>query len=407
MADSNNNHPDDEKQRRRGGGGFRALLQKISFSENSMEGDDTDKNDKNDDVALGRQQESAQQHTKATNSPSSKSRKLRRPLSFGHRKEAGLHGGAGVRWYHNLFPLNQKFEPRVEYPLWDEDWDSNQHHRQRLMADWAAGNPPSIVTRHIFLLRHGQYHENQKEDLKKTLTPLGRKQAKLTGQRIARMIHHHKSQNNQHSPIKTFAVSDLMRAKQTADIIYQELETLYREHNSHRPSDPELELSRSKSEPDPLLNEGFPVHHIPGPTGFRDLHCSDIDRDFPRAEEAFLKYIGTSNWLEERKDSQADESFKGTPPSNLTPKDLEKQLLDHRHDYEIIVGHANIMRYFICRALQIPPEAWLRLSLYHCSISYLVVASNGNVTARMIGDIGHIPYEETSVDSTNQGFDWE
>ncbi|KAG7352333.1 histidine phosphatase superfamily branch 1 protein [Nitzschia inconspicua] len=389
MAHSSNNNPDDET-RRRGGGGFRALLQKISFSENSLEGDDADKNE---DGALQHLEETAQQHKNATNSPSSKNRKLRRPLSFGHRKDAGLHGGAGVRWYHNLFPLNQKFEPRVEYPLWDEDWDSNQHHRQRLMAEWAAGNPPSIVTRHIFLLRHGQYHENQKEDLEKTLTPLGRRQAKLTGQRIAEMIYHRKSQNNQHSPIKKFAVSDLMRAKQTADIIYEELETLYSEHNSDHPSDLELELRK--------------IHHIPGPTGFRDLHCSDIDRDFPRAEEAFLKYIGTSNWLEERQDPQADESFKGTPPSNRTPKDLEKQLLDHRHDYEIIVGHANIMRYFICRALQIPPEAWLRLNLYHCSISYLVVASNGNVTARMIGDIGHIPYEETSVDSTNQGFDWE
>jgi hypothetical protein len=47
---------------------------------------------------------------------------LQRALSFGKVKTAGLHGGAGVRWYHNLFPLRQKFEPRVEYPLWDENW---------------------------------------------------------------------------------------------------------------------------------------------------------------------------------------------------------------------------------------------------------------------------------------------
>ena len=63
-------------------------------------------------------------HRLTSSSGSSKSGtpKLRHALSFGHRKEAGLRGGAGVRWYHNLFPLNQKFEPRVEYPLWDDDW---------------------------------------------------------------------------------------------------------------------------------------------------------------------------------------------------------------------------------------------------------------------------------------------
>lgn len=47
------------------------------------------------------------------------------------------------------------------------------------------------------------------------------------------------------------------------------------------------------------------------------------------------------------------------------------------------------------------------MNLYHCSVSYLVVTSNGHVAARMIGDMGHIPYEETSVDGTVQGFNWE
>ena len=80
------------------------------------------------------------------------------------------------------------------------------------------------------------------------------------------------------------------------------------------------------------------VHHIPGPTGFRDLHCSDIDRGFPRAEEAFLKYIGTSQWLENRTDPQAAESLKGAPLPELPPTNSQKKVLDHRHDYEIIVG---------------------------------------------------------------------
>ena len=80
------------------------------------------------------------------------------------------------------------------------------------------------------------------------------------------------------------------------------------------------------------------VHHIPGPTGFRDLHCNDVDRDFPRVEEAFLKYIGTSQWLEERTDSQAREPLNGATLPEVPPSNTQKEKLDHRHEYEIIVG---------------------------------------------------------------------
>jgi hypothetical protein len=27
-----------------------------------------------------------------------------------------------------------------------------------------------------------------------------------------------------------------------------------------------------------------------------------------------------------------------------------------KHDFEIILGHANVKRYFLCQALQLPPE---------------------------------------------------
>lgn len=135
--------------------------------------------------------------------------------------------------------------------------DSNQVRRRRLMADWAAGKPQSIVTRHIFLIRHGQYHEHHKEDHKKTLTPLGQRQAKKTGDRIVKIIKHNNSQSrHQQSPVKLFAVSDLTRAKQTADIIHKELETMHAEHDAEHPDEPWVGLCRS--EPDPLLNEGFP-----------------------------------------------------------------------------------------------------------------------------------------------------
>jgi len=59
--------------------------------------------------------------------------------------------------------------------------------------------------------------------------------------------------------------------------------------------------------------------------------------------------------------------------------------------FDIIVCHANVIRYFICRALQFPPEAWLRLGLANCSVTLLSIEANGRVVCEMMGDHGHMP----------------
>lgn len=51
---------------------------------------------------------------------------------------------------------------------------------------------------------------------------------------------------------------------------------------------------------------------------------------------------------------------------------------------------------FLHRALQIPPEAWLRMSLNNGSISYLVIRPTGNVCLRLLGDSGFMPPEKIS-----------
>ena len=44
------------------------------------------------------------------------------------------------------------------------------------------------VTRHVILIRHGQYDETHKDDARRILTELGRRQAKRTGERLAELI---------------------------------------------------------------------------------------------------------------------------------------------------------------------------------------------------------------------------
>ena len=63
---------------------------------------------------------------------------------------------------------------------------------------------------------------------------------------------------------------------------------------------------------------------------------------------------------------------------------------------DVIVCHANVIRYFVCRVLQIPPEAWLRQSLAHGSITWVRVSPKGHVSLRVLGDHGFMPIEKVS-----------
>ena len=64
-----------------------------------------------------------------------------------------------------------------------------------------------------------------------------------------------------------------------------------------------------------------------------------------------------------------------------------------KDSYELLVCHANVIRYFVCRILQFPAEGWLRFSLNHASITWVSIYPSGRVVMRMVGDSGHIPPE--------------
>jgi len=104
-----------------------------------------------------------------------------------------------------------------------------------------------------------------------------------------------------------------------------------------------------------------------------------VDEEHERIEKAFQKYMHRS--------------------TTNTADNGEK------HEFDVIVCHGNVIRYFFCRALQLPPEAWLRLCTFNCSLTYLMILPNGNVSCRMMGDIGHLRYDHTTF-SMYHGFVW-
>lgn len=266
------------------------------------------------------------------------------------------------------------------------------------------------VTRHIILIRHGQYDETFKEDEKRLLTPLGREQAALTGKRLGQLL---RGVNEEFGPcrVKVVRVSNLARAKETADIIYDNMDLdTYNGHDAVE-----------KAEPEPLFNEGRPCHHIPGGKA-RPSVVERTDEQHPRIEQAFRKFffradmppLPSGEEKEEKNegdDTAATNKIIATTTSNESSTDddgkqQQQQLEPHpQHEFEVIVCHANVIRYFFCRALQLPPEAWLRLCTFNCSLTYFTIRPTGTVSCRMLGDIGHLPHDMCTF-SMHTGFNW-
>jgi len=191
------------------------------------------------------------------------------------------------------------------------------------------------ATRHLIFVRHGQYNSGKKLDEDRRLTDLGRKQALCTGDRL-------KSLNIKFDRI---IHSTMTRAKETAELIKDSLDGVSCESCS-------------------LLREGAPCPPEPSSSSSWNPERWEYYQDGSRIEAAFRKYFHRAD-VNQSKDS-----------------------------HELIVCHANVIRYFVCRALQFPPEGWLRMSIANCALTQVTIRPNGRVTLKSLGDAGHLPPDQ-------------
>ncbi|XP_032236163.1 serine/threonine-protein phosphatase PGAM5, mitochondrial isoform X2 [Nematostella vectensis] len=221
---------------------------------------------------------------------------------------------------------------------WDNNWDFCETGKRKLSSDGMLEEPDIKPTgkRHLIFIRHGQYMDREDEDDKKVLTELGRLQAEITGQRLKDLNHNYTK----------IIVSDMIRAEQTADKICKYLPNVPRETCS-------------------MLREGAPFPPDPPSSNWRPEQC--FFRDSSRIEAAFRKHV-----------HRADTTQVGDT-------------------VEIYVCHANVIRYIVCRALQFPPEGWLRMSIGHCGMTWVTVRPNGRVSLRSLGDTGHLQPEKMTM----------
>ncbi|XP_057686884.1 serine/threonine-protein phosphatase PGAM5, mitochondrial isoform X2 [Corythoichthys intestinalis] len=222
---------------------------------------------------------------------------------------------------------------------WDANWDkrdpstlSNGKKKESTTEDPSSeqDNGKPKATRNILLIRHSQYNLSGSSDKERILTPLGREQAELTGHRLSALG----------LKYDVLIHSSMARATETAHIISKHL--------------PGVELLSCD-----LLREGAPIEPVPPVTHWKP--DAVYHEDGARIEAAFRRYIHRAE-----------------------PKQKEDS-------YEIIVCHANVIRYFVCRALQFPPEGWLRMGLNNGSITWLTIRPSGRVALRTLGDAGFMP----------------
>jgi len=305
-------------------------------------------------------------------------------------------------YFFGYFAKDQLFEPKKPYPAWDDDWDGKESttYTKDTSRSIDGNRSSDDVIRHIILVRHGQYNETFEDDAKRKLTKLGRQQAHLTGQRLAEMMKGIED-DEKFAPcnIKLMRVSNMTRAKETASIIGEYLPKHVIREN-----------------PDPLLNEGIPAQIIPTRPEL-DIE-DDLAKNGTRIEKAFTKYFFRKTKIDDMthtkkpwwffqtiKNSITHSATESSHSNSGTSSSSENLKKERKHEFEIIVCHGNVIRYFLCRALQLPPEAWLRFSTFNCSMTYLMIMPNGRVSCRMLGDIGHLGYGNSTF-SMKHGFVW-
>ena len=192
----------------------------------------------------------------------------------------------------------------------------------------SSGTAPTF-TRTIYLIRHGAYDLTDKgdEDVAHGLTPLGIAQARMVAVRLHGM------------PVvfTSLTASTMKRARETAQVVAQAF--------------PQLSV-----EPAPLLREVTPRTWRTEIT--KDQKPEELDAAEAQLNQAFDKYF-------------------------VPARDADQ--------HDILVCHGNVIRYFVTKALGVDTQAWLGMSVAHCSVTIIQVTSKRTFKVLAVGDAGHIP----------------
>jgi serine/threonine-protein phosphatase PGAM5 len=58
---------------------------------------------------------------------------------------------------------------------------------------------------------------------------------------------------------------------------------------------------------------------------------------------------------------------------------------------ELVVCHGNLIRYLVCRALEVPTLRWTRMNSHHCAITTILVRDSKAVRVVSYNETAHLP----------------
>ena len=196
-------------------------------------------------------------------------------------------------------------------------------------AETAA--PSRTGMRYVYLIRHGMYDRVDSLDDRTAngLSPLGREQARLLGERLREIPVHP----------RLLVSSGLTRARETGDIVAAILGVpCARDSTIEECTPPRLSDSTA--------------------TAAAREEAATCAATLERAWERYM-----------RPSAEGD-----------------------AHD--LLVCHANVIRWYVTRALQADPRRWISMGIANASITILAVRPDGSVRLMMYSDVGHLPVEK-------------
>lgn len=193
-----------------------------------------------------------------------------------------------------------------------------------------------MAKRYLYLIRHAQYAVSPEYPHGK-LTPLGMKQAELTGQHLLDV------------PVRAIHSSSMSRAAETAQIIADNFYGIGVQHH---------DVLRECVPSVPARLEAQLTEYA---RFAPDFNLSDVITHQMQADDAFEKFF--------------------QPVTNHVQGD----------SHELLVCHGNILRYLICRVLETPIDSWANLYMLHCGISIVRVDEEGLKTLMSHNNVEHIP----------------
>lgn len=232
-------------------------------------------------------------------------------------------------------------------------------------------------TTHVILVRHGHYASSQTADLDMhgPITDLGIEQARRTGA----FLHEYLSARGVLKRFPVFPVyhSGVRRSHETA----QRVAEMFPNGGTNS-----VELRENK-----LFREAWPGNPLPS-TNQKMLPRENLESMV--ADAARLKIAWRTMF---RHLIPSDLSTHEVPLSDDDREKFARTIgarssqtrVDDR--YRIVVCHANIIRWFVCKALGVDPDGtWGRMRYNHCGITALEIDSVGNVQLAYMNETGHL-----------------